>query len=305
MKIDIIGVPLCLGSGKRGAELGPDKMRERGIADVLTREGVQAYDLGNMFVPQVAPSEMYAGGGTMKYFREIRAVTRNLAETVSAALAGGGFPLVVGGDHSLSLGSISGTSAHFGGDLAVVWIDAHGDINTEESSPSGNMHGMPLAALMGHGNRELTGLYRPLRKVDPRNVFIVGVRSLDDGEVELIESERINVYTMQVVRERGVAAVAADIVGKIGEACIANVHVSLDIDVVDPAYAPGTGTTVAEGMLPDELRELLGGLIEAGGVRSMDLVELNPALDRDDMTTELCIDVVDFTAAKLRTDREG
>lgn len=299
MKISTIGVPLCLGSGKDGAQTAPGRLREKGLAEMLGRNCEEAYDLGDIFVPPATADQMYAAGGKTKYLREIREVALNLAEATYDALAAGAFPLIIGGDHSLALGSISGASAHWKGDLAVVWIDAHGDINTEESSPSGNMHGMPLAALMGYGRRDVVELYRPVVKVSPRNVFLAGIRSLDRGEIDLIERENLNVYTMKAMQRMGAEAVARDICEKIAAEGAGNVHISLDIDAVDPLYAPGTGTTAEDGMLPDELKTLLGGLLAAGNVRSMDIVELNPTLDRDDMTSDLCLDIIDFATRRL------
>lgn len=186
MKINVIGVPLNLGCDREGVERAPNHLRERGLMRIIRKNGHRAFDLGNLYVPLVSEADKFARGRSLKYLDAIVEVNNNLAELVYDTLRGGAFPLVIGGDHSLGLGSASGVGKSFD-DFGIIWLDAHGDINTSETSPSGNIHGMPLSALMGMGSEELVNIYAPGNKVNPQNVFLVGTRSLDEGEQALIE----------------------------------------------------------------------------------------------------------------------
>ena len=255
MKINVIGVPLNLGCDREGVERVADK---------------------------------FARGRSLKYLDAIVEVNNNLAELVYDTLRGGAFPLVIGGDHSLGLGSASGVGKSFD-DFGIIWLDAHGDINTSETSPSGNIHGMPLSALMG----------MPGNKVNPQNVFLVGTRSLDEGEQALIEREQLSVYTMDMIHLKGIGFVAEDIKRKLKERKIRNVHFSIDVDSIDPRFAPGTGTRVCEGLMPDEFKDFVEHILFTNLIKSMDLVELNPELDVNDQTTNLCLDIIDYITARL------
>lgn len=192
MKINVIGVPLNLGCDRAGVERAPNHLRERGLMGVIRKNGHKAFDLGNLYVPPVSEADKFVRGNSMKYLDAIVEVNTNLAELVYDTLRGGAFPLVIGGDHSLGLGSASGVGKCYD-DFGIIWLDAHGDINTSETSPSGNIHGMPLSALMGMGSEELVNIYAPGNKVNPQNVFLVGTRSLDEGEWDLIEREKLSV----------------------------------------------------------------------------------------------------------------
>ncbi|MDH6305723.1 arginase [Parabacteroides sp. PF5-5] len=298
MKVNVIGVPLNLGCDCVGAEQAPNHLRERGLMDIIRKNGHRAFDLGNLYVPPVSESEKFASGDGMKYLDTIVEVNNNLAELVYDTLRGGAFPLVIGGDHSLGLGSASGVGKCFD-DFGIIWLDAHGDINTSETSPSGNIHGMPLSALMGMGSKELVDVYAPGNKVHPENVFLVGTRSLDEGEWELIEREQLSVYTMDTIRQKGMEYVAKDIQNKLKQRKIRNVHFSIDVDSIDPAYAPGTGTPVPEGLTPGEFEEFVASILSTNLVKSMDLVELNPRLDNDGQTTALCLNIIDYVTDKI------
>ena len=188
MKINVIGVPLNLGCDREGVERAPNHLRERGLMRIIRKNGHRAFDLGNLYVPLVSEADKFARGRSLKYLDAIVEVNNNLAELVYDTLRGGAFPLVIGGDHSLGLGSASGVGKSFD-DFGIIWLDAHGDINTSETSPSGNIHGMPLSALMGMGSEELVNIYAPGNKVNPQNVFLVRTRSLDEGEQALIERD--------------------------------------------------------------------------------------------------------------------
>lgn len=234
----------------------------------------------------------------MKYLDAIVEVNNNLAELVYDTLRGGAFPLVIGGDHSLGLGSASGVGKSFE-DFGIIWLDAHGDLNTNETSPSGNIHGMPLSALMGMGSEELVNIYGQGNKVNPQNVFLVGTRSLDEGELALIDREHLSVYTMETIHLKGIGFVAEDIKRKLKERKIRNVHFSIDVDSIDPRFAPGTGTRVSEGLIPDEFKDFVEHMLSTNLIKSMDLVELNPDLDTNDLTTNLCLDIIDYITARL------
>lgn len=298
MKINLIGVPLNLGCDRAGVERAPDHLRERGLMQRIRAHGHRAFDLGNLYVPRVSEADKFAQNSGMKYLDTIVEVNTNLAELVYDTLRGGAFPLVIGGDHSLGLGSASGVGKCYD-DFGIIWLDAHGDINTHETSPSGNIHGMPLSALMGMGSEDLVNIYSPGNKVDPRNVFLVGTRSLDEGERILIRREHLSVYPIETIRLKGIGFVAEDIKQKLKERKIRNVHFSMDVDSIDPRFAPGTGTRVSEGLMPDECRTFMDQIVSTNLVKSMDLVELNPELDVNELTTRLCLDLIDYMTARL------
>ena len=298
MKVNVIGVPLNLGCDREGVEKAPNYLRERELIDIIRKHQHRTFDLGNLYVPPVNREDKFAQSKSMKYLDAIVEVNNNLAELVYDSLRGGAFPLVIGGDHSLGLGSASGVGKCYD-DFGIIWLDAHGDINTNETSPSGNIHGMPLSALMGMGSKKLVNIYAPGNKVNPQNVFLVGTRSLDDGEMELINREKLSVYTMETIHKKGIAFVAEDIKRTLKERKIRNVHFSIDVDSIDPLYAPGTGTKVAEGLTPDEFKVFVEHILYTNLVKSMDLVELNPELDKDEQTTRLCLDIIDFMMERL------
>lgn len=299
MKINVIGVPLNLGCDRVGVELGPNKLREFGLIEVIRANGHKTFDLGNLYVPPVTVADKYASHNHMKYLDAIVEVNNNLAEVVYNTLEGGGFPIVIGGDHSLGLGSASGVGNFFY-DFGIIWIDAHGDINTPETSPSGNIHGMPLSALMGKGDEELVNLYSPGNKVNPDNVYLIGTRELDKGEKDLIRHEHLNVYNMETIWTRDTEFIIEDIRQKLLASKVKNIHLSIDIDSIDPKFAPGTGTTVSGGLTVEKFYELIEGILSLNVVKSIDLVELNPLLDdKRGSTSRLCIDIIDFITKRI------
>lgn len=299
MDISLIGVPMFFGSDKEGADFGPQKLREKNIVEVLNRNNHTVYDCGDIYVENIQDQQKYDYHSTLKYLKPIVEVNRNLAHQVYSALCSHSFPIIVGGDHSLGLGSISGVSKYYD-DIAVIWIDAHGDINTDETSPTGNIHGMPLAAAMGLGYSDLTDLYYKGVKVKPENVFIIGARDLDEGEKELIKKHNMTVYSTEDVQKIGVKKIMEQIHSKLKENEIEAVHLSFDIDCIDPEYVPGTGTPVRYGMNVIEAKYILKYLMETGLIKSMDFVELNPKLDKNDRTADLCIDLLSWTFGYLQ-----
>lgn len=289
MDINLIGVPLYYGCDKVGVENGPNVLREQGIKELLQNENNKVYDLGNIYVDNTLKKQPFEVGVNAKYINEIIDVTENLAHKVYGSLCSGSFPFIVGGDHSLAAGSVAGVSKFFEDDLAVIWIDAHGDINTFDTSPSGNVHGMPLAASMGVGDKSLTDLYFKGVKVKKENVFIIGARDLDQGELQLIDDLNLKVWTMDQVKEIGVDALCQELSDAIKATGVNNLHISFDVDSVDPEHIIGTGTPVPDGFELEGAEKLLESIFETKKVKSMDFVEFNPSLDNSDVTWENCI----------------
>lgn len=294
MDVNLIGVPLFYGSDKKGVDLGPDKLRENNIIDVIEENNHKIHDLGNLYVPKVEADKKYTFSPNMKYLSPIVEVNRNLAELVYSSLNANCFPFIVGGDHSLGMGSIAGGSRFFK-DLAVIWVDAHGDINTDETSDTGNVHGMPLAASMGIGSEKLTSIYYKGIKVRPENVFIIGARSLDKGERALIKDKNLNVYSTEDVKSIGIANILNEVYKKIKANGADAIHLSFDIDCLDPSLVPGTGTPVSNGMNVADAKYLIKYLMETKMVKSMDLVEFNSLLDNGEATAKLVLDLVNWT----------
>lgn len=298
MNVNVIGVPVFYGADKKGPEFGPDKLREKKLSDVLSQHGHVVYDMGNLHIPEVKEYNKFYAHENMKYLDAIVEINTNLAHSVYAALQTGSFPLTVGGDHSVGLGSISGVSKA-SDNFAVIWMDAHGDINTHDTSESGNIHGMPLAKAMGFGYEELTNVYFNGRKVAPENVFIVGARDLDTGELELIQSKKLNVFTAEDIHDLGIDAVFEKINDQVKARDIDHIHLSFDLDFIDAKHVPGTGTPVAGGVSVEDTRNMLRSIATTGKLKSMDFVELNVLLDRNDMTANLAIDLLDWTFRHL------
>lgn len=287
--VAILGVPMDLGQARRGTDMGPSAMRYARLAETLEAIGHQVEELGDVRVPVV---ESLHGGdrrerGGMAYVEAIRGVCRQTAETIGE-LDPETFPIVLGGDHSVALGSIAGVASF--GPTGVIWVDAHADYNTPETSPSGNVHGMPLAALCGLGDRRLVSLFGHDRPVlDPRHVVLVGVRSVDPGERENLKEAGVTVYTMKDVDRLGIARIAEAVTTQLAH--LPRIHVSLDADVMDPEEAPGVGTPVPGGLSYREAHLLMELLADWGRVTSLDLVEVNPILDRRNRTASLMVEL--------------
>jgi len=290
MYISLIGVPIKYGADREGVQYGPQKLRDMGIVNVAKEYRENVIDLGNLYIPEVPESEKYAQHKNIKYLNPIVDMNTNLAHLVYSTLNSDSFAFVFGGDHSLGLGSISGAS-RFYKNLAVIWIDAHGDINTYETSPSGNSHGMPLAAALGKGHPDLTNIYFKGQKVKPANTYILGARDLDEGEIELAKNLNLNLYTMDRIKEMGIDTVLDNVLRKIKESEIDGIHLSFDIDALDKKLVHGTGTPVDGGFNVEEAKEILKTLLDTRLVKSMDFVELNPKLDENDSTANLCIEL--------------
>ena len=292
MDINLIGVPLYYGCDKVGVDDGPNTLRKAGIKQALESKNNKVYDLGNIYVEKNIDKNPFNAGVNAKYIDEILEVNESLAQQVYASLCAKGFPVILGGDHSLAAGSLAGISKFYEDDLAVVWIDAHGDINTFETSPSGNVHGMPLAASMGVGDKSLTNLFFDGVKVNSKNVFIIGARDLDKGELELIKELKLNVWTMDDIKSIGMDKLCEQVKEKLLSLGVNNVHISFDVDSIDPVHIKGTGTPVPNGFTVDEGKEILKTLFDTKLVKSMDFVEFNPKLDDTDVTLNNCMDIL-------------
>jgi len=286
--IAILGVPMDLGQGRRGVDMGPSALRYGRLEERLEGLGHDVHDLGDIDVP--AAEELgisHAGpGGGMAYLDEIRKACEATVEAL-LKLPEEVFPLVLGGDHSIALGSVTGCSRRQR--TGVVWVDAHGDFNTPETSPSGNIHGMPLATLCGIGDPRLIDIAWDGAKVRPEDVVLIGVRDLDGGEKQLMRQAGVTVYTMKEVDHMGLPRIAEETLARLG--ALPRLHVSFDADVLDPEIAPGVGTPVAGGLTFREAHLLMELFSDSGRVTSLDLVEVNPILDRENRTANLLVDL--------------
>ena len=284
--VRVLGAPMDYGTDRRGVDMGPSAIRYAGLADAVADLGRTVTDAGDLAVPR-AEERDGPGDPDARYLDEVRDVCSRLADGVAGALADGDRPLVLGGDHSLAIGSLAGSSR--GADVGVVWLDAHGDLNSPETTPSGNVHGMPMAAALGLGGFADEGWARA-PGLDPANVAMVGLRSLDPGERRRLRETEITALTMSDVDDRGIvptveAALDAAADGTDG------VHVSLDLDVLDPTAAPGVGTPVRGGLSYREAHAVMEAVAERATLRSLDLVEVNPILDRGNETAELAVEL--------------
>jgi arginase len=285
--VHLIGVPLDLGSGRRGVDMGPSAMRIAGIGDRMAALGLPVVDHGDIAAPQ--PELKAPGDRRKKYVRDIARVCQRLHQVSWQAFAAGGLPIVLGGDHSLGAGSVAAAAAwaqQQGKPLGLWWVDAHGDMNTPDTTTSGNVHGMPLAALLGSEPAELARIGGFAPKVLPQFTVLIGVRNLDEREKEEVRASRVHVFTMTDIDRLGIAAVvdrALELAGR----DTAGIHVSFDMDVCDPAIAPGVGTPVRGGLDYREAHMLMEVLAASGRLTSLDLVEVNPILDVRNATAQL------------------
>ncbi len=291
-KIRIIGVPMDLGQSRRGVDMGPSALRVAGLQSRLKQLGHTVEDIGNVPVKQA--EEQPYGEKRAKYLNEIAETCRGLAEMTEQTLSEGFLPVVLGGDHSIAIGACSGVSDFFrkqSKKIGYLWIDAHGDMNTPDSSPSGNVHGMPLAALIGYGAPELVELlgYKP--KIEPRNVAIVGVRDLDPKERRLVKDSGVHALTMRDIDERGMREVMSEAL-RFAMDDTDGVSVSLDMDVIDPSEAPGVGTPVRGGITYREAHLAMEMIADSEAMVSLEIVEINPVIDLHNTTALLGVEMV-------------
>jgi len=288
VRIRVIGAPMDLGADRRGVDIGTSAIRYADLNHRLRSLGHHVQDMGNLVVPQ--PESQPLGNPKLKYLDQIVRVSEELAGIVTTILQEGDFPLVLGGDHSIGLGSINGV-ANVHKNVGVLWIDAHADFNTDQSTPSGNIHGMILASLAGLGNSSLTNIGGGLPKIHKETIVIVGARDLDPGEQELLRTNSIHVFTMSEIDQLGITEVmqqALAIAGQNND----GIHLSLDMDALDPTEAPGVGTPVRGGLTYREAHLAMELIADSHKLVSMDVVEVNPILDRENATALLAVELV-------------
>ncbi len=286
MQIDIIGIPLDLGADRRGVDMGPSAIRYAGLRNKLEALGYSVEDRGN--VPTPIAETCKATEPKLKYIDAIVPAMRQLTDFVAKTVGDGDFPLVLGGDHAVALGSIRGAARHK--KIGVIWVDAHGDFNTPETTPSGNIHGMPLAALTGHGDPRLVQLFdETVPVIDPKNVAILGARDLDPGEVNNLHQAGILVLGMEQVDRIGLVQAMAKAIERAGHATD-GIYLSFDMDALDPRHAPGVGTPVTGGLTYREGHLICELLAETKKLVGMDLVEVNSVLDVQNQTATLAVE---------------
>jgi arginase len=289
--VHIIGVPLDLGGGRRGVDMGPSAMRIAGIGDRLAALGRVVTDKGNLAAP--IPETQRPSDGTKKYVHEIAGVCEELYDAALASLEAGAIPVVLGGDHSLGAGSVAASASWVrrttGQPLGLLWVDAHGDMNTPDTTLSGNVHGMPLAALLGGEPSELASIgFSP--SVLPRHTVLIGIRNLDEREKEQIRAFGVHVFTMKDIDREGIATIAERAVALAADGT-GGIHVSFDMDVCDPAIAPGVGTPVKGGLDYREAHMVMEIVADSGRLAALDLVEVNPTLDVRNATAEFATEL--------------
>ncbi|MFN0172935.1 MAG: arginase [Bryobacteraceae bacterium] len=290
--IAIIGAPLDLGQDRRGVDMGPSAVRVANLHKRLQSLGYVVDDLGNVSV-EVRES-LPEGPSNARYLPQIVEACRRLGLMTEKALSGNRVPLVLGGDHSVAAGTIAGVSRFFRKQkqkIGVIWIDAHTDMNTPETSPSGNVHGMPLACCLGLGPKEMTGLFGYSPKVTAANVALVGIRDVDALERHHVHESGVRVFTMRAIDERGMRAVIEDAIRFASEGT-AGFHLSLDMDFVDPSEAPGVGTPVRGGGTYREAHLAMEMINDSGGMASMEVVEVNPVIDESNRTADLAVELI-------------
>ncbi|MEK6287907.1 MAG: arginase [Acidobacteriota bacterium] len=291
-KAKIIGVPMDLGAGRRGVDMGPSAIRIAGLNQAIALLGYEVLDAGNV---HVRPAESIERTSPRAHFLpQIAEAAEELAAMVEAALDDGALPVILGGDHSIAIGSVAGVASFYrkhNKRVGIVWLDAHTDVNTPETSPSGNIHGMPLAALLGRGARELTHVAGFAPKVLPENVAVIGARSIDPGERDFIRSTGIRVFSMSELDERGLPDVVAEAV-EIASLNTAGFHVTMDMDFIDPFYAPGVGTPERGGATYRESHLAMEKIADSGRVLSVELTEVNPVFDTANQTALLAVELI-------------
>jgi arginase len=289
--VHIIGVPLDLGGGRRGVDMGPSAVRIAGLGERLTAMGCTVTDKGDLTTP--IPETQVARDPSKRYIKDIAKVCQRVYQQTLQSLTEGALPIVIGGDHSLAAGSV-GASADFamerGGQLGVLWIDAHGDMNTPATTSSGNVHGMPLAALVGTEPVELASIGQRSPKVRAEHVVLIGIRNLDEAEKERIRAAKVHVFTMKDIDRHGIAVVMRRAL-KIATTGTTGLHVSFDLDACDPAIAPGVGTPVKGGLSDREAHMVMEMIADSGRMTALDLVEVNPILDSQNQTATLAAEL--------------
>jgi len=296
--VEVIGVPVDLGAGRRGVDMGPSAIRIADLEVRLEQLGHRVEDFGDLDV--MIPETQNVGEGKLRYKDPILATCDELRKQVERSLGQNRLPLVLGGDHSIAIGSVAGSTNHFAGQgetLGLIWFDAHGDANTPETTPSGNIHGMALAVCLGLGDPDLVNLGGRAPKIQARNTVLIGIRDLDPGERDILKKSGATVYTMRDLDERGMRDVVDEAI-RIANDGTAAIHLSFDLDVVDPEDAPGTGTPVWGGITYREAHLAMEMINDRARIATIDLVEVNPVLDTQNMTGILAAELAQSVLGK-------
>ena len=294
--VSIFGVPTDIGASKRGASMGPEALRVAGLVDAIAARGVDVRDVGDVSGPRNPVSAPVDG---YRHLDEVTAWNRSVFDVSTRELQAGRMPILLGGDHCLAIGSIAAVAANcrsMGKQLRVLWLDAHADFNTHELTPSGNIHGMPVACLCGMGPTVLTGFGGITPAISPDQVRQIGIRSVDPGEKRLVQEHGLDIYDMRYIDEVGMRRAMEEALE--GMDANTHLHVSFDVDMLDPAIAPGTGTRVPGGVNYREAQLIMEMVADSGCLGSLDLVEINPALDRRNATAKLAVDLVESLFGK-------
>lgn len=290
--IDIIGFPMDLGADRRGVDMGPTALRIAGIEQKLKSLGYNVTDLGDIFIRNQELQKIK--NTNLKYLDEIVKTTDKLARIVEKSLSHGNFPLCIGGDHSMAIGTIAGVASHCKKnkqELGLIWIDAHADMNTDKTTPSGNIHGMSVAASLGLGEKSLTNLYGFSPKVKPENVVMIAIRSLDPGEIAMIKKLDLKIYTMTEIDRKGIGFIINKVLKEL-KPRVKHIHVSFDADSLDPSIAQGVGTPVNGGLNYREAHLLMESIAECGCMSSLEVAEVNPILDNKNKSAELTAELI-------------
>jgi arginase len=293
-KVRIFGVPLDLGADRRGIDMGPDALRNDGLVEALEKLGIEVQDTGNIRLP---PRPLHKKqNARLKNYDEVISACQKVRDFVGKSIADGYFPLVIGGDHSIAMGTTAALSMYYE-KVGIIWIDAHGDFNTEETTISGNIHGMSFATSCGRGTKNLVGKMGVKTRVSEGNCVLVGARDLDPLERELLKQSRVTVFTMRDIDEQGMHKIMKKAL-KIACDGTDALHVSFDLDVMDPADAPGVGTPIQGGITYREAHLAMEMISECKNFKSLEVVELNPILDRQNVTGKLAIGLISSAFGK-------
>ena len=291
-QIQVIGAPQDLGAGRRGVDMGPSALRIARLNSRIVSLGRAQRDFGD--IPVSIQETHDAGDKTARYLPQIVDVCRMICHRVEKAMSEECMPLVLGGDHSVAIGTIAGAASHFdrrGERTGVIWVDAHTDMNTPETTLSGNIHGMPLAVSLGYGSPELTGIGVPGQKIHPENTVLIGIRSIDDTEKALVRESGITVFTMRDIDERGMWAIIQEAI-HIATGNTTGLHLSFDVDSLDPKLAPGVGTPVSGGLTYREAHLLMESIADSGCLTSLEVVEINPIVDAGNTSAEVAVELL-------------
>ncbi len=298
-RIALVSVSMDLGAGRRGVDMGPSAIRIAGLSERLSELGLDVLEVGTVHAP--GPETLHLVETRARFLAEVGDTCRRVYELVEQGLSGGGFPLILGGDHSLAIGTIAAVAAHYAQQdeqIGLLWVDAHADMNTPATTPSGNVHGMPLAILTGQGGPEELGTLAGFSPaVHPGNVCLFGVRSVDAREKEIVRRSGVRVFTMSEIDERGIAACMDEALTRVTSQT-AGFHLSMDLDAIDPMVAPGVGTPVPGGLNYREAHLVCEKSARSGHLLSLEVVELNPVLDSENRTGKLAVGLVSSALGK-------